>query len=693
MMARRFISNIGPSLLNIEAASAKIALNELLRSYSSTAAPKPDLSTLGSYSSEVSQPKWKRAAEEAEKAKDSEETAGTQAKSKHMQGSWKDANKILGSSSHRVAGEPPPKPQPRKNAARPATQSPGSALPEVTKTGDVRLREGLLEGVNWAELGVGGAAQELATIFRRVFASRAAPPEVVKRLGVRHVKGLLLHGPPGTGKTLIARQLAKALRSAPPKIVNGPEIFQRFVGQSEENVRDLFVGAENDQLKYGVKSPLHVIIFDEIDAVMKARSGGGSNTIVHDNVVNQLLVKLDGVQKLNNILVVGITNRPDLLDPALLRPGRLEVQVEIGLPDANAREEILQILCTTMQSEAVLSEDVRFAELAGLTKNFSGAELEGLVNSAASYALERYTKAAMSGGAGLNEEVLGKMMVSMEDFVKGVDEVQPALGTRMQRLDAMMPGGMVHRGEEFMRLQEACMQLVQCATSSADTPTHGRVTSALVTGSPGVGKTALVAWLGKQSSLPFVHVITPDGLQGKTDEEVARALKSAFDDAYNTPAAMLVIDDVERILGHSERHGVQNVRAGLTLMSLLKSTPPHGRQLVVLATSSLSSSELHHVIGPNAFHQIFHVPTLEIEEASEVMQTAGGLNAPAAQRVVSVMEAALGKSGVPIKHLLALGRMPIWQTTTGTEMSREISEVQVEQCLNRMRLAGFFGNR
>eukprot|EP00854_Cymbomonas_tetramitiformis_P004914 gene4914-5997_t len=538
-MARRFISNIGPSLLNIEAASAKIALNELLRSYSSTAAPKPDLSTLGSYSSEVSQPKWKRAAEEAEKAKDSEETAGTQAKSKHMQGSWKDANKILGSSSHRVA--------------------------EVTKTGDVRLREGLLEGVNWAELGVGGAAQELATIFRRVFASRAAPPEVVKRLGVRHVKGLLLHGPPGTGKTLIARQLAKALRSAPPKIVNGPEIFQRFVGQSEENVRDLFVGAENDQLKYGVKSPLHVIIFDEIDAVMKARSGGGSNTIVHDNVVNQLLVKLDGVQKLNNILVVGITNRPDLLDPALLRPGRLEVQVEIGLPDANAREEILQILCTTMQSEAVLSEDVRFAELAGLTKNFSGAELEGLVNSAASYALERYTKAAMSGGAGLNEEVLGKMMVSMEDFVKGVDEVQPALGTRMQRLDAMMPGGMVHRGEEFMRLQEACMQLVQCATSSADTPTHGRVTSALVTGSPGVGKTALVAWLGKQSSLPFVHVITPDGLQGKTDEvqpapelgrisgvaEVARALKSAFDDAYNTPAAMLVIDDVERILGHS----------------------------------------------------------------------------------------------------------------------------------------------
>ena len=135
---------------------------------------------------------------------------------------------------------------------------------------------------------------------------------------------MLLHGPPGTGKTLIARQIGKMLNGREPKVVNGPEVLSKFVGESEENVRKLFAEAEADSRARGPDADLHVIIFDEIDAVCKARGSVASSAGVHDTVVNQLLTKIDGVDALNNILLIGMTNRKDMLDEALLRPGRLE---------------------------------------------------------------------------------------------------------------------------------------------------------------------------------------------------------------------------------------------------------------------------------------------------------------------------------------------------------------------------------
>jgi vesicle-fusing ATPase len=148
------------------------------------------------------------------------------------------------------------------------------------------------------------------------------------------VKGILLYGPPGTGKTLIARQIGKMLNAREPKIINGPEVLNKFVGQSEENIRKLFEDAEKEYKEKGDESGLHIIIFDELDAVCKQRgSGSGGGTGVGDSVVNQLLSKLDGVNQLNNILLIGMTNRMDMIDEALLRAGRLEVHLEIGLPD------------------------------------------------------------------------------------------------------------------------------------------------------------------------------------------------------------------------------------------------------------------------------------------------------------------------------------------------------------------------
>ena len=143
------------------------------------------------------------------------------------------------------------------------------------------------------DMGIGGLDTEFSAIFRRAFASRIFPPGLIEKLGIQHVKGILLYGPPGTGKTLIARQIGKMLNARPPKIINGPEVLNKYVGQSEENIRKLFAEAEKEYKDKGDESGLHIIIFDELDAVCKQRgSGAGGGTGVGDSVVNQLLSKV-----------------------------------------------------------------------------------------------------------------------------------------------------------------------------------------------------------------------------------------------------------------------------------------------------------------------------------------------------------------------------------------------------------------
>ena len=146
---------------------------------------------------------------------------------------------------------------------------------------------------NFSQMGIGGLDDEFSAIFRRAFASRVFPPDLIEDLGMQHVKGILLYGPPGTGKTLMARQIGKMLNAREPKIVNGPEILNKFVGESEANVRKLFEDAEKDQKNLGSSSGLHMIILDEIDAICKQRGTVSGSTGVADTVVNQLLSKVN----------------------------------------------------------------------------------------------------------------------------------------------------------------------------------------------------------------------------------------------------------------------------------------------------------------------------------------------------------------------------------------------------------------
>lgn len=170
--------------------------------------------------------------------------------------------------------------------------------------------------------------------------------------------------------------------------MHGPEIFDKYVGGSEKKIRDLFEPAEKDMKNLGDDSKLHIIIFDELDAICRARgSTGNSGTGVNETVVNQLLSKIDGVDSLNNILVIGMTNRKDMIDEAMLRPGRLEIHLEIGLPDENGRKQIFEIHTRHMKQNDLLGDNIKFDILAQKTKNYTGAEIEAVCRSATSFAL------------------------------------------------------------------------------------------------------------------------------------------------------------------------------------------------------------------------------------------------------------------------------------------------------------------
>ena len=214
------------------------------------------------------------------------------------------------------------------------------------------------------------------------------------------------------------------LNAREPKVINGPEILNKFVGESEAKVRELFIDAEVEYAERGEDSDLHILIFLQIDAICKQRGSGKGDSGVGDTVVNQMLSKMDGVNSLNNILVIGITNRKDLLDSALLRPGRFEVHVELGLPTEAGRLEIFEIHTAKMRANDILQGDVDLRWLATATINYSGAEIEGLVKSAASYALNRISNMeSMQDGKRATTEEMNDVHVTREDFLQALDEV------------------------------------------------------------------------------------------------------------------------------------------------------------------------------------------------------------------------------------------------------------------------------
>ncbi|KAG8624024.1 hypothetical protein KVT40_009000 [Elsinoe batatas] len=429
------------------------------------------------------------------------------------------------------------------------------------------------------DMGIGGLDVEFSAIFRRAFASRIFPPGLVDKLGIQHVRGILLYGPPGTGKTLIARQIGKMLNAREPKVINGPEVLNKYVGQSEENIRKLFADAEKEYKEKGDESGLHIIIFDELDAVCKQRgAGAGGGTGVGDSVVNQLLSKLDGVDQLNNILLIGMTNRKDMIDEALLRSGRLEVHMEISLPDEHGRAQIFKIHTAQMAKNDVMGSDVDLLELAKRTRNFSGAEISGLVKSASSFAFNRHIKV---GTAAAIDDSVVNMKVQMADFISALDEVQPLFGASEDELSKCIPAGILHYSHGIDSILTYGREYTSQVRSGGSP-----LLTLLLHGPKGSGKTALAAQIALDSQFPFIKLVRPFDMTGMNELQKIQYLQKVFTDAYKSPLNVLVLDNLELLIDWVPVGPRFSASVLAALKAMMENRPPQGRPLLIIATTS-----------------------------------------------------------------------------------------------------------
>lgn len=453
------------------------------------------------------------------------------------------------------------------------------ALTNVSDTQMDAQQTQLVANFNLESMGIGGLRTEFGEVFRRAFASRILPPSYVKKLGIKHVKGVLLFGPPGTGKTLIARKIGEILNCHEPKIVNGPEVFDKFVGGTEANIRKLFADAEAEQAAKGEQSQLHLIIFDEFDAICKQRGAVRDSTGVADNVVNQLLSKIDGVSSLNNVLLIGMTNRKDLIDEAILRPGRFEVHVEIGLPDEPGRVEIFRIHTRGMRENGMMGEDVSIDELASLTGNYSGAEIEGVVRAATSFSINRHID--MDHPENLVDP--STVFVTRADFIAGVAEVTPAFGQAKEECKNMQRGGIIPYGHQWDTVESSCRSYV------ADLKDPNKVISSLsvlVEGPPGCGKSAVAAFIAELAQFPYIKVVSPDDMVGYGEMQRVNIIRKAFEDAYKSSQSCIILDDLERLIDFSQLGGRYSNTLLQALLVLTKRPAPEGKKLLVIATTA-----------------------------------------------------------------------------------------------------------
>jgi len=386
-----------------------------------------------------------------------------------------------------------------------------------------------LEGPRVSYEDIGGLHEEILRV-REMIELPLKHPELFDRLGIDPPKGVLLHGPPGTGKTLIAKAVANE-SGASFYTINGPEIMSKFYGQSEENLRKIF--------EEGEKNAPSIIFIDEIDAIAPKRSEVHGE--VERRVVSQLLTLMDGLKGRGKLIVIGATNIPDSIDPALRRPGRFDREIRIDVPDRNGRKEIIQIHTRGMP----MRKDVNLDELADITYGFVGADLAALAREAAMNALRRYLP-EIDLEQPIPVELLEKMEVTMNDFVSAHRGIEPSA---MREFVIEVPkvtwddvGGLEDVKQNLREAVEWPLTNPEAFKRMGIQAPRG----ILLYGPPGTGKTLLAKAVAHESTANFISIKGPE-VMSKWVGESEKAVRELFKKARQVAPTIVFLDELDSI--------------------------------------------------------------------------------------------------------------------------------------------------
>ena len=377
---------------------------------------------------------------------------------------------------------------------------------------------------------VGGLKREIGKV-REMIELPLRHPEIFDRLGIDPPRGVLLHGAPGTGKTLLAKAVANESGSNFVAI-NGPEVMSKYVGEAEKKIRDLFKEAEEN-------APT-VIFIDEIDAIAPKREEVTGE--VERRVVAQILALMDGLKERGKVIVIGATNRPDALDPALRRPGRFDREIELRVPDRDGRSEILQIHTRGMP----LEEDVNMEEIADITHGFVGADLAALSRESAMNALRRILPELDLEEQTIPQEVLEKLFVTNANFMEALKSINPSA---LREVFIEVPDIRWKDIGGLEELKETLREAVEWPlTNSEDFKRIGIQPSKgiLLFGPPGTGKTMLSKAVATESKANFISVKGSEILS-KWFGESERKIAEIFKKGKQASPCIIFFDEIDAI--------------------------------------------------------------------------------------------------------------------------------------------------
>lgn len=448
---------------------------------------------------------------------------------------------------------------------------------------------------------IGGLKTEIKKI-REMVELPIRYPELFERLGVEPPRGVLLYGSPGTGKTLLAKAVANE-SDAHFIDISGPELVSKFVGESEEKLREIFNEAKE-------KAPT-IIFMDEIDAIAPKREEATNE--VERRMVSQLLALLDGMGSRGQVIVIGATNRPNAIDPALRRPGRFDREIEIGVPDRNARKEILQIHTRNMPLK-----DVDLDELADLTHGYTGADLTALAREAAMCAVRTVLPEIIEKKS-VSNELLIKLNVNRQNFKDAYNSIQPSA---LREVFVERPN--VHWAD-VGGLEEVKTQLKEAVELPIKNPEAFEkmgirpVKGILLVGAPGTGKTMLAKAVATERESNFISIKGPE-LMSKFVGESERATREVFRKARQAAPCIIFIDEIDSIA--APRHGsggdgtLVSERVVDTLLTEMDGLQEM-KSVVVLAATNRPDMIDPALLRPGRFDKIIEIPMPD-----EVMRTA-----------------------------------------------------------------------